>query len=96
MPHHGEASVVARNRGYETRTFRERCQCLHLAYASGQLLVADHVDAGFEIGAGHRRMHVVRTDNHHRLDVVGPGSLPRDNLMEIALGTVGVEAKIGP
>jgi hypothetical protein len=34
-------------------------------------------------------------DDHDRLDAVGPGGLPRDHLMESAIGAGRVEAEIG-
>ncbi len=94
LPDHRVAGVVVGQHEDLAALLDQRGELLGVGQRRGQRLVADDVDAGLEEGLRRRIMHVVRRDDRHRLDAVGPRRLGPRHLRVVDVGAVGLEAEL--
>jgi len=93
VPDHRIAGVVIGN-SEDAATFRRQFrEAFRFLQGRGQRLIADHMNASLEKGAGDWCMHMIGRDDRHRLDAVGPLGLGLGHRREIAVDAVLAEAQ---
>ncbi len=94
LPHQGIAGVIVRDREDQAGFTGELRELIGLAPRGRQRLVADHMDAGLQEGAGGCGMGVVRRDDGDRVDAVLQPPLAARHLVEIAIDAIRLEEQI--